>query len=162
MGVHLDNRLDWKCNTEAVYKKGQSRLYFLRKLRPFNVCSKMLHMFYRSVVESTIFFVAICWGSSIRASDSKRLNRLIRKAGSVLGTTLEPLELVVERRMLNKLLNIMDNNAHPLHNLTIKQQSVFSGRLLQLRCTKDRYRKSFLPTAIAAYNNSPLSRERTH
>ena len=26
---HLD-RLDWRCNTDAVYKKEQSRLYFLR------------------------------------------------------------------------------------------------------------------------------------
>lgn len=32
-GVHLDNSLDWMCNTEAVYREGQSRLYFLRKLR---------------------------------------------------------------------------------------------------------------------------------
>ena len=25
--VHLDNILNWKCNSDAVYKKGQSRLY---------------------------------------------------------------------------------------------------------------------------------------
>ncbi|KAI3359450.1 hypothetical protein L3Q82_013758, partial [Scortum barcoo] len=35
LGVVIDNRLDWKSNTEAVYKKGMSRLYFLRKLRSF-------------------------------------------------------------------------------------------------------------------------------
>ncbi|TKS65974.1 putative RNA-directed DNA polymerase from transposon BS [Collichthys lucidus] len=46
LGVVIDNRLDWKSNTEAVYKKGMSRLYFLRKLRSFNVCSKMLEIFY--------------------------------------------------------------------------------------------------------------------
>ena len=28
LGVHLDRRLNWKCNTEAVYKKGQSRLFW--------------------------------------------------------------------------------------------------------------------------------------
>ena len=33
--VHLDNRLDWKCNTEAVYRKGHSRLNFLKKLKSF-------------------------------------------------------------------------------------------------------------------------------
>ena len=38
--VHLDNR----------HKKGESRLYFLRKLRSFRVCSRMLHIFYKSVV----------------------------------------------------------------------------------------------------------------
>ena len=32
LGVHLDNKLDWSTNTDAVYKKGQSRLYFLRRL----------------------------------------------------------------------------------------------------------------------------------
>src|SRR4029434_3720447 len=35
-------------------------------------------------------------------------------AGPVLGTALEPLELLVERRMLYKLLNIMDNTTHSL------------------------------------------------
>ena len=32
LGVHLDNKLDWSANSQALYKKGQSRLYFLRKL----------------------------------------------------------------------------------------------------------------------------------
>ena len=30
LGVQLDNRLEWKCNSEYIYKKGLSRLYFLR------------------------------------------------------------------------------------------------------------------------------------
>ena len=59
LGVVIGNRLDWKSNTEAVYKKGMSRLYFLRKLRSFNVCSKMLEIFYQSVVASAIFFAAV-------------------------------------------------------------------------------------------------------
>ncbi|KAI4899267.1 hypothetical protein NFI96_008017 [Prochilodus magdalenae] len=32
LGVHLDERLDWSVNTDTVYKKAQSRLYFLRRL----------------------------------------------------------------------------------------------------------------------------------
>ena len=154
LGVHLDEKLNWKCNSEAVYKKGQSRLYFLRKLKSFNVCNKMLNMFYQSVVAGAFFFAAICWGSNIQARDSKKLNKLIRKAGSVLGTALEPLEVVVERRMLQKLMTIMDNEAHPLHSLLLEQRSVFSGRFIQLRCNKERYRKSYLPSAISLYNKS--------
>jgi len=38
----------------------------------FNVCAKM---FVRLFVESAICFAAICWGSSIRAGDSKKLNK---------------------------------------------------------------------------------------
>ena len=50
-----DNRLDWKSIIKA---KGTSRLYFLRKLRSFNVCSKMLEIFHQSVV--VIFFAVVC------------------------------------------------------------------------------------------------------
>ncbi len=150
----IDNRLDWKPTTEAVYKKGMSRLYFLRKLRSFNVCSKMLEIFYQSVVASAIFFAVVCWGSRIRASDTNRLDKIIKKAGSVLGLRLESFETVVERRTLNKLLSIMDNDQHPLHHTVDGQRSTFSHRLLQLRCRRDRYRKSFLPHAITLYNNS--------
>ncbi|KAK3568427.1 hypothetical protein QTP86_006934 [Hemibagrus guttatus] len=39
-----------KTHTDAVYKKGISRLYFLKKVRSFNVCNKILEIFYQSVV----------------------------------------------------------------------------------------------------------------
>ena len=42
LGVHLDNKLEWSTNNEVVYKKGLSRLYFLRRLRSFSVCKRML------------------------------------------------------------------------------------------------------------------------
>ena len=32
LGVSIDNRLNWKTNINAVYKKGMRRLFFLRKL----------------------------------------------------------------------------------------------------------------------------------
>ena len=56
---------------------------------------KMVHIFYQSVVARANFFSAICWCTSIRATDSKKLNKRIMKAGSVLGTALQPLQLVV-------------------------------------------------------------------
>ncbi|KAG5262251.1 hypothetical protein AALO_G00293860 [Alosa alosa] len=59
LGIHLDNKLDWSVNTEALYKKGQSRLYFLKRLRSFNVCSKLLWMFYQSVVVSVLFYAVL-------------------------------------------------------------------------------------------------------
>ncbi|XP_055493496.1 uncharacterized protein LOC129698391 isoform X1 [Leucoraja erinacea] len=59
LGVHLDNKLDWSVNSDSLYKKGQSRLFFLRRLKSFNVCSDMLHMFYNTVVASVIFQVLI-------------------------------------------------------------------------------------------------------
>ena len=63
LGVQLDNKLDWTGNTDVLYKKGQSRLYFLRRLSSFGVCRTLLNMFYQSVVaSSTILYWVVCWG----------------------------------------------------------------------------------------------------
>ena len=110
---------DWTGHVTLRLSVGrESTLYFLRKLRSFNVCRNKLRVFWQSVMASAILFEVICRGSSIRARDSKKLNKMM-KAGSVLGTALEPLELVVERRMLRKLLNTMDNTTYPLNNNNI-------------------------------------------
>ena len=106
-------------------------------------------MFYQFLVASAFVFAAFCWDSSIRNGDTKKLNKLIRKASSVLGTALEPLELVVKKKMLQKLLTISDNTAHPLHSLLRKTVEVFNWRLNQLHCNKDCYKKYFLPSAIS-------------
>ncbi|KAL0188435.1 hypothetical protein M9458_015534, partial [Cirrhinus mrigala] len=54
LGVHLNNKLDWSTNTDALYRKGQIVLY--------------------AVV------------------DRKRLNKLVKRAGSVPGCTLDTIE----------------------------------------------------------------------
>ena len=129
LGVLLNNKLDWRANIEAVYRKGKSRLYFLGRLRSFNVCTKMLAIFYQPVVRGAVFFAAVCWGGSIKGGDANKLNRLINKAGCVLGCSLDGFEMVVERS-LNKLTAILNNASHPLHDLLVRQQSTFSNRLI--------------------------------
>ncbi|KAK3556816.1 hypothetical protein QTP70_021755 [Hemibagrus guttatus] len=74
-----------------------------------NVCKTMLQMFYHSVVASVIFYPVVCWGSRVETADANRLNKLIGKAGSVIGVELESLADVSERRMLWKLLSILEN-----------------------------------------------------
>ena len=103
-----------------------------------------------------IYSTVVCWGGgSIRAGDINRLNKLIRRAGSVIGCKPDTFEVVVERRTLKKLLSIMDRPDHPLHPVLDQQWS--SNRPVQLRRHKDRYRKSFLPTAVKLFKQSPLA-----
>lgn len=64
----------------------------------------------------------------------------MKKAGSVLRTTKEQLEIMMQNM-------ILDNLEHPLHKTTIQ-------RLLQFCCSTDRYRYSFLVKVIRIYNNS--------
>lgn len=83
-----------------------------------------MQFFTQLVVTSAIFFAAICWGSSIRA------NKTLWIAGSTLGTSLEPLELVVEKRIMHKPLNIRGNSSDPLYKLQVAQQCGFSQQHL--------------------------------
>lgn len=102
MGVCLNNKLNWTDNATALHKKGQRQLYILRRLRLFSVQGPLLKSFCDSAVASAIFYVVVCWGSSSAALEKKRLNKLTLMAGSVLGCSLDTLEVVTERRMMAK------------------------------------------------------------
>jgi len=82
------------------------------------------------------------------------LNKLICKAGNVVGVKFDSLSVVSERRMLSKLKVILNNVSHPLYDLVLKQRSTFSARLILPKCTTERHRKSFLTVAIKLYNSS--------
>ncbi|XP_051787946.1 uncharacterized protein LOC127529166 [Erpetoichthys calabaricus] len=125
LGVQLDDKLDWTANTDALCKRGQSRLYFLRRLASFNIC-KMLQMFYQTVVTSALFYAVVCWGGSIKKRDASRLDKLVRKAGSIVGMELDSLTSMAERRALSRLLSIMENPLHLLNRIISRQRSSFS------------------------------------
>lgn len=97
LGVHLDNNLDWSLNTDTLYRKGQSRLFFFRTLISLDICRKMLYMFYQSVVACALFYAVVCWGGSIKHKNAKQLDKLVERAGFVFGTRLDTLGAVVER-----------------------------------------------------------------
>ncbi|TWW57796.1 hypothetical protein D4764_07G0005150 [Takifugu flavidus] len=136
LGVHLNNKLDWTHNTDALYKKGQSRLHLLRRLRSFGV----------------IFYAVVCWSCGRSERDRKRLNKLVRRAGSVLDCSLDSIDELSERRMLAKLTSIMDTPSHPLHETVGALSSSFSSRLLHPGRKRERYHRSFIPTAVRLLN----------
>ncbi|KAI3367896.1 hypothetical protein L3Q82_026726, partial [Scortum barcoo] len=158
LGLWLDNKLDWTTHTSHLYGKTQNRLYFLRRLRSFNICSKLLQMFYQSVVASVLFYTVVCWGGSISKKDTSRLDKLIRRAGSVVGMKLDSLVTVAESRTLDKLLDIMDNASHPLHTVISNQRSLFSERLLLPKCRTNRLKNSFMMLSCWTSSSQDLQR----
>lgn len=65
LGTVLDCKLTFFANTDALCKKGQQRLYCLRKLRSFNVVKTLMCMFYRSYIESFFYPFHCCAGSTL-------------------------------------------------------------------------------------------------
>ncbi|KAI5100278.1 hypothetical protein C0J45_9264 [Silurus meridionalis] len=131
LSVHLNSKLDWTDNTEAIYKKGQSRLFLLKRLS---------HILWYGLLVQHLY------------CRKKEIDKLIRKASSVLGIPLETVQEVEERRMLAKLSLLLENISHPLYKTVSSLSSSFSDRLLHTKCLKERYRRSFLPAAIRLYN----------
>lgn len=83
----------------------------LRKVRSSSVFRKMLQV----CSEECNYLCSHLLFSSVRGSDSKKVNKLIKNVGSVV----EPLEV-----MLHKIKAILDN---PLHNTVIQQQECFQS-----------------------------------
>ncbi len=71
----------------------------------------------------------------MKVADRNKLDKLIRRAGSVLGMELDPVHIVSERRMLSKFYSILDNSSHPLHNVLVDQRSTFSQRMITAKCS---------------------------
>ena len=76
-------------------------------------------------------------------SNVRRLDKLVRKAGLVLGS-LETPGKAVERATDAKVKAIM--NLNPLYNtFKVQESSSGSGRLFSLRCQTERFRNSVVP-----------------
>ena len=108
LGVRLNNNMDWLSDTEALYRKGRSRLFFLRKLRSFNFDTRLLPMFYHSAVASVLVFAAECRGVGIGSGGTNKQKKFIGNVSSVVRMLLDSVEAVTERRMTGKLKAIMD------------------------------------------------------
>jgi len=53
-------------------------------------------MFYHTIIESALFYAAVCWGSCTTDKNCRHLDKLVKKAGSVVGRRLDPLSAVEE------------------------------------------------------------------
>jgi len=105
-------------------------------------------MFYHTVTESALFCAVVFWGSCTTDKNCSRLNKLVKKASSVVGRRLDPLSAVVKQRMRRKLFSVLENNKHPLHNILAGQRSSCSEGL-----RTERFRRFFVPTAIRLFNS---------
>ena len=84
LGVHFDCKLSWKRDTDAVLKKGHTRLFCLRKLRSFQARHELLQMFYSSCLSSVLTFCLSSWGGNISKQDKGAMDKIITKASAVV------------------------------------------------------------------------------
>ena len=123
------------------------RLFFLRKLNTFNIDSKLLYLFYSSVIESILLFCFCAWGGNCKASDLNGIQSIIKKCLKICNVDVTSPIFLLEKVSIAKLHRIIDDPTHPLHP-QIKLSKLRAGRLLSIPTKTERHKRSFLPRAI--------------
>ncbi len=104
LGITISQDLKWDNHIESIVKKAQQRLYFLRQLRKFNLPQELLKQFYSAIIESVLCTSITVWFSSATKSDLRRLQRVVRTAERIIGTTLPTLQELYLAKGLAKSL----------------------------------------------------------
>ena len=55
-GTVIDDRLEWTVNMETCYKKASQRMYFLRRLKNFQLSNNLLYLLFQSVVQNILLY----------------------------------------------------------------------------------------------------------
>jgi hypothetical protein len=155
LGTILDHKLDWTDNTTQLVKKGNKGIYFLKKLRSFDVQMEVLRLFYQAVVQSVISFNSLCFHNNLKAVDASRLAKLTRTASGVIGAAVTDLTTLYTKKAVRRVRAILGDPSHPLRCEFLTQQSKREGstRLRSMKCRTDRFKNSFVPSAIRVCNN---------
>ena len=69
-------------------------------------------MFYSSVLSSILTFGLLAWGGNVCKRDKEVLDKIIRKASGVVGRTQDNLDTLYDRRVTNKLNDILHDITH--------------------------------------------------
>ncbi len=147
----ISQDLKWDNHIESIVKKAQQRLYFLCQMRKFNLPQELLKQFYSTIIESVLCTSITVWFSSATKSDLRRLQRVVRTAERIIGTTLPTLQELYLSRVSKRTGKITLDPSRPAHSLF---ELLPSGRRYRALCTRTtRHRNSFFPQAIHLMNS---------
>ncbi len=150
LGSTISQDLKWVIHIDFIVKKAQQRLYFLRQLRKFNLPQELLKQFYSAIIESVLCTSITVWFSSATKSDLRRLQKVVRTAEWIIGTTLPTLQELYLSRVRKRAGKITLDPSHPAQSLF---ELLPSGRRYRALSTRmARHRNSFFPQAIHLMN----------
>ena len=90
-------------------------MYFLRKLRTFDVGKSFMYTFYCCFIESVLTFAFISWYGSLNVQYRNKLQEVMNVCSKVACTTLNGLPALYRVRSLKKARSIVGDPSHPLY-----------------------------------------------
>ncbi len=150
LGVHITEDLTWSAHTDAVLKKAQQRLFFLRRLKKFVLSPHILHLFYTCTVEIILTGCISTWYGNSTSSNRIALQRVVRTVRHTVGGDLPSLQDIYTRRCMRKARRIIRDSSYPSHGLS---SLLPSGRRLHSIWSRTSWlRDSFFSQTIRLLN----------
>ncbi len=154
LGVNISEDLTWTTHIQIQVKKARQRLYHLRQLRKFRVSPAILKTFYSGPIESVLTQCISVWYNNATNQDCKALQRVVRLAERISGSTLPSLQGIYLKRCRSRAAKIIKDSNHPGNHLF---RLLPSGRRYRsLMAKTERLRKSFFPQAIRLLNTNSV------
>ena len=150
LGTVIDDNLKFSQNTCAIYKKCQSRIYCLQKLRRLHVNKTVMNAFYRCFIESVLTFGFLSWFGGLSVKNRNVLNKVVRVCGRVIGVQQKSLTELYETRVVSKARYIMRDTSHILAKHYVRLPS--GRRVRTMKFSTVRAKTSFVPASIDLIN----------
>ncbi len=151
LGVNISEDLTWTAHIQTQVKKARQRLYHLRQLRKFRVSPAILKTFYSGAIESVLTQCISVWYNNATNQDCKALQRVVRLAERISGSTLPSLQDIYLKRCKSRTAKIIKDSNHPGNHLFILLPS--GRRYRSMLAKTERLRRSFFPQAIRLLNS---------
>ncbi len=81
-------KLSWGPHMASVIRKGQQRLFYLRKLKRAKLPQRLLVNFYHCAISSVLTCSVLVWFSSCTKAEQLAVQRVRKTAGRIIGTQL--------------------------------------------------------------------------
>ena len=114
LGITIDQNLNWQTHASLIYKKANKRMFFLRKLKYFNIDSTLLSLFYKSAIESILTFCITAWGGNLKNCDKMKLDRLIKRLAKIVKNSFPLVDTLHDHLCLTKIMRIKKDPTYPL------------------------------------------------
>ncbi len=151
LGVNISEDLTWTTHIQTQVKKARQRLYHLRQLRKFRVSPAILKTFYSGAIESVLTQCISVWYGNSSNQDCKALQRVVRLAERISGSTLSSLQDIYLKRCKSRAAKILKDSTHPgNHHFCLLPSG---KRFRSMMAKTERLRRSFFPQAIRLLNS---------
>jgi hypothetical protein len=155
LGLTVDHNFKFSSNVNKLYKKVNSRMYFVRMMHKLCFDERIINLFYTAIIQSVVSFSIVCWFGNAPDEVKRKLNKVIKHCTKLGVTCTVSLADLYERATKQRLSVIINDTSHPLNE---KFELLPSGRRLRnTKCRTSRYQRSFVPSSINIANLTGLS-----